>query len=128
MAIRIVRLGCARDKGEGVRIGTVRRPPRGVRKEEYASKNFYDVWFPNLSPSEDLLKEARAATDTRSWLVFKRRFLAEMKSPAASKDLDLLAALSHQTNMSLGCYCENESRCHRSILRELLVERGAEVR
>ena len=128
MAIRIVRLGCARDKGEGVRIGTVRRPPRGVRKEEYASKNFYDVWFPNLSPSEDLLKEARAATDTRSWLLFKRKFLAEMKSSAASKDLDLLAGLSHQTNMSLGCYCENESRCHRSILRELLVERGAEVR
>lgn len=128
MAIRIVRLGSARDKTEGLRIGTVRRPPRGVRKEEYASKNFYDVWFPNLSPSEDLLKEARAATDTRSWLVFKRKFLAEMKSSAASKDLDLLAALSHQTNMSLGCYCEDESRCHRSILRELLVERGAEVR
>jgi uncharacterized protein YeaO (DUF488 family) len=128
MAIRIVRLGSARDKGEGLRIGTVRRPPRGVRKEEYASRNFYDVWLPNLSPSEDLLKEARAAGDTRSWLVFKRKFLAEMKSPAASKVLDLLAALSHQTNMSLGCYCEDETRCHRSIVRELLVERGAEVR
>ena len=128
MAIKIVRLGSARDKGEGLRIGTVRRPPRGVRKEEYASKNFYDVWFPNLSPSEGLLKEARAAEDSRSWLVFRRKFLAEMKSPEASKALDLLAALSHQTNMSLGCYCENEARCHRSILRELLVERGAEVR
>jgi uncharacterized protein YeaO (DUF488 family) len=128
MAIKIVRLGSARDKGEGLRIGTVRRPPRGVRKEEYASKNFYDVWFPNLSPSEGLLKEARAAEDTRSWLVFRRKFLAEMKSPEASKALDLLAALSHQTNMSLGCYCEDEARCHRSILRELLVERGADVR
>ena len=128
MAIRIVRLGSSREKDEGLRIGTVRRPPRGVRKDEYASRNFYDVWFPNLSPSEGLLREARAAEDTHSWLVFKRKFVAEMKSTEASKILDLLAALSHQTNFSMGCYCEDETRCHRSILRELLVERGAEVR
>ena len=128
MTIWIVRLGSPRGEGEGLRIGTVRRPPRGVRKEEYASKNIYDVWFPNLSPSEDLLKEAKAADDARSWPVFKRRFLAEMKVPEASRTLDLLAALSHQTNMSIGCYCEDESRCHRSILRELLVARGADVR
>jgi uncharacterized protein YeaO (DUF488 family) len=128
MAIRIVRLGSARKEGEGLRIGTVRRPPRVVRKEEYASKNFYDVWFPNLSPSEKLVKEARAAESTTSWRVFKRKFLAEMKSSEASKVLDLLAALSHQTNMSLGCYCADEARCHRSILRELLIKRGAVVR
>ena len=128
MAIKIVRLGSPREKGEGLRIGTVRRPPRGVRKEDYAAKNIYDVWFPNLAPSEPLLKQAQAAKDEKSWQAFKRNFLAELKSPQASKDLDLLAALSHQTNMSLGCYCEDESRCHRSILRELLVQRGAEVR
>jgi uncharacterized protein YeaO (DUF488 family) len=127
MAIKIVRLGSPREEGEGLRIGTVRRPPRGVRKEEYASKNFYDVWFPNLSPSEPLLKEALAANDEKSWKAFKRKFLAEMKLPEAGKDLDLLAALSHRTNMSIGCYCEDESRCHRSILRELLAERGADV-
>ncbi len=128
MAIRIVRLGSSRVEDEGLRIGTVRRPPRGVRKEEYASKNFYDVWLPNLSPSEELLREAREADDPRSWAVFKRKFMAEMKSTEASRILDLLAALSHQTNMSLGCYCADETRCHRSILRELLVERGAEIR
>jgi uncharacterized protein YeaO (DUF488 family) len=128
MAIRIVRLGRSRDKDEGLRIGTVRRPPRGVRKEEYASRNFYDVWFPNLSPSEALLREARAAEDTRSWLVFKKKFMAEMKTAEEGRILDLLAALSHQTNFSLGCYCEDDTHCHRSILRELLVERGAEVR
>jgi uncharacterized protein YeaO (DUF488 family) len=127
MAIKIIRLGSSREKGEGLRIGTVRRPPRGVRKEEYSTKNIYDVWFPNLSPSEPLLKEARTAKDEKSWKAFKRKFLAELKLPEASKDLDLLAALSHQTNMSIGCYCENESRCHRSILRELLVQRGADV-
>ena len=128
MAIKIVRLGSPRAEGEGLRIGTVRRPPRGVRKEEYSSKNIYDVWFPNLSPSEPLLKEALAAKDEKSWRAFKRKFLAEMKLPEASKDLDLLAALSHRTNMSMGCYCEDESRCHRSILRELLAKRGADVR
>jgi uncharacterized protein YeaO (DUF488 family) len=128
MAIKIVRLGSPREEGEGLRIGTVRRPPRGVRKEEYSSKNIYDVWFPNLSPSEPLLKEALAANDEKSWKAFKRKFLAEMKLPGASKDLDLLAALSHRTNMSIGCYCKDESRCHRSILRELLAKRGADVR
>ncbi len=127
MPIRIVRLGSPREDGEGLRIGTVRRPPRGVRKEEFASKNFYDVWFPNLSPSEVLLKEGLGAEDENSWMAFRKKFLAEMKSPEASKDLDLLAALSHHTNLSIGCYCREESRCHRSILRELLVQRGADV-
>ena len=127
MPIRIVRLGSPREDGEGLRIGTVRRPPRGVRKEEFASKNFYDVWFPNLSPSEALLKEGLGAEDEKSWLAFRKKFLAEMKLPEASKDLDLLAAISHHTNLSIGCYCREESRCHRSILRELLVQRGADV-
>lgn len=128
MAIKIVRLGSPREAGEGLRIGTVRRPPRGVRKEDYSAKNIYDVWFPNLAPSEALVKQAQAAHDEKSWKTFKRKFLAELKSPEASKDLDLLAALSHQTNMAIGCYCEHESRCHRSILREVLMQRGAAVR
>lgn len=128
MAIKIVRLGSPREDEEGLRIGTVRRPPRGVRKEDYSPKNFYDVWFPNLSPSEDLVKEALAANDEKSWKAFKRKFLSEMRAPAASKDLDLLAALSHHTNLSIGCYCQDESHCHRSILKELLLKRGAEVR
>ena len=128
MAIRIVRLGDPREKDEGLRIGTVRRPPRGIRKEDYSSKNIYDVWFPNLSPSESLLKKAQAAKDEKSWKIFKRMFLAELKSPGPSKDLELLAALSHHTNFSMGCYCENESRCHRSILKEILIQRGADVK
>ena len=128
MAIRIVRLGSRREKNEGLRIGTVRRPPRGVRKKDYASKNIYDVWFPNLSPSESLLKEALPLTDDKSWRSFKRRFMAEMKRPGAKRDLDLLAALSHQTNFAIGCYCKDESRCHRSILRELLENRGADLK
>lgn len=128
MTIRIVRLGSPREEGEGLRIGTVRRPPRGVRKEDFSKKDIYDVWFPNLSPSEELLKAARAADDEKSWKAFRRKFLAELKAPAATRDLDLLAALSHQTNMSVGCYCENESRCHRSILRDVLVQRGADVK
>ena len=127
MAIRIVRLGSPREPDEGIRMGTVRRPPRGVRKEDYASKGFFDVWFPNLSPSIELIKDAKSAEDERSWSAFKKRFRAEMSRPNTSKELDLLAALSHQTNMSLGCYCENEERCHRSVLRELLVERGADL-
>ncbi|HEX7634882.1 MAG TPA: DUF488 family protein [Noviherbaspirillum sp.] len=127
MVIRVVRLGSPREEGEGLRIGTVRHPPRGMRKEEYASKNIYDVWFPNLAPSEALLKEAKPADDIKSWQTFKRKFLAEMKRPDASKDLDLLAALSHQTNMAIGCYCEDETRCHRSILKGLLIARGARV-
>ena len=125
MTIRIKRLGSDRDVAEGLRIGTVRRPPRGVRKEEYASKNIYDVWFPNLSPSEALLKEYFPIEDDKTWRTFKRRFLAEMKQSAAAKDIELLAALSHQSNFSVGCYCEDESRCHRSILRELFEQKGA---
>lgn len=128
MAVHIVRLGSARAPGEGLRIGTVRRPPRGVRKEDYATKNIYDIWFPNLSPSEKLLKRALAAEDDKSWRTFKRQFLAEMKTPEANRDLDLLAALSHRTNFAIGCYCEDEARCHRSILRELLAQRGAAIK
>jgi uncharacterized protein YeaO (DUF488 family) len=128
MAIRIVRLGSPREINEGLRIGTVRRPPRGVRKEDYASKNIYDVWFPNLSPSDALLKEASTLNDANSWKMFKRRFIAEMKLPWARRDLDVFAALSHQTNFAIGCYCRDESRCHRSILRELLEQRGANIK
>ncbi|MDA8139729.1 MAG: DUF488 family protein [Desulfobacteraceae bacterium] len=127
MAIRIVRLGSPRKEDEGPRLGTVRRPPRGVPKTELAKRDFYDVWLPNLAPSETLLKQGQAAGDEKAWAVFKRRFLAEMKSPEAAKVLDLLAAFSHQTNFSLGCYCAEESKCHRSILRGLLLERGADV-
>lgn len=128
MAIRIVRLGSVRARGEGLRIGTVRRPPRGVRKEDYASKDIYDVWFPNLSPSAALLREAFPVTDDTSWRTFKRRFLFEMKSPEAKHDLDLLAALSNHADFSIGCYCEDETRCHRSILKALLETRGAEIK
>lgn len=127
MAIKIVRLGSARETGEGLRIGTVRRPPRGVPKAEHASRDYYDVWFPNLAPSEALLKEFQQSRDEQSWRAFKRKFMTEMKVPDASKTLDLLAALSHHTDLAIGCYCENESRCHRSILRELLARRGAEI-
>jgi uncharacterized protein YeaO (DUF488 family) len=127
--IRIVRLGSERARGEGVRIGTVRRPPRGVAKRDYASRNFYDVWLPTLAPSEALVKQALgiAASDERSWKHFARKYRAEMKAPEARHLLDTLAALSHQTNFSVGCYCADEGRCHRSILRELLREYGADV-
>lgn len=128
MSISVVRLGSPRAADEGLRIGTVRRPPRGVRKSEYASRDIYDVWFPNLAPSEALLKKASPAKDESSWRKFERAFLAEMKEPAAKRDLDLLAALSHHTNFSIGCYCEDESRCHRSILRKLLDRQGASIR
>ena len=127
MAIRVVRLGSPRLSEEGVRIGTVRRQPRGVPKSECATRNFYDVWLPILSPSEALLKEARGSKDDASWSSFVKKFRAEMKKPDPSKVLDLLAALSHQTNLSIGCYCKNENRCRRSILKELLLERGAVV-
>jgi uncharacterized protein YeaO (DUF488 family) len=127
MSIRIIRLGSPREKGEGLRIGTVRRPPRGVPKSDYAERDFYDVWLPNLSPSPELMKEGQASQDDASWSAFKKKFRSEMNAPDASKILDLLAAFSHQTNMSLGCYCEDESRCHRSVLRELLMERGASL-
>lgn len=111
-----------------MRIGTVRRPPRGVRRHEFASRDFYDVWFPNLAPSEELLKEGIAAgADERAWRRFSRRFLVEMRAPGPSRDLDLLAALSRRTHLAIGCYCADESRCHRSMLRDLLLARGAEV-
>lgn len=126
MPIRIVRLGSQRGPGEGLRIGTVRRPPRGVPKADFAKRDFYDVWLPNLAPSEDLLKAGQAAQDDAArWKAFSRRYRAEMKAPDASRVLDLLAALSHHTSFSIGCYCADESRCHRSILRELLQARGA---
>jgi uncharacterized protein YeaO (DUF488 family) len=125
MTIRIVRLGTNRLRGEGLRIGTVRRPPRGVTKSEYASQNWYDVWLPNVAPTSELMKLGRAAESEKEWAAFVRKYRAEMANPEKSRILDLLAALSHDTNFSVGCYCENEARCHRSILRELLVERGA---
>lgn len=127
MALRIVRLGSDRAPDEGLRIGTVRRPPRGVPKPEYASRNIYDVWFPNLAPSEELLKKHFPVSDDREWRSFRRGFLAEMKLPGPARDLDLLAALSHHTNLSIGCYCEDESRCHRSLLRGLLEKRDANL-
>jgi uncharacterized protein YeaO (DUF488 family) len=127
MAVRIVRLGSPRGKSEGLRLGTVRRPPRGVPKSEFASRDFYDVWLPNLAPSEALVKAALGAADERAWRAFVRRYRAEMKRPEASRVLDLLAALSRGTNFSVGCYCEDERRCHRSVLRELLDEHGARL-
>jgi len=125
MAIRVVRLGSPRAAGEGLRVGTVRRPPRGVPKSEYGSRDLYDVWLPELAPSEELLKRARAADDERSWRAFARAYRAEMKQPERRHLVDLLAALSLKANFSVGCYCADESHCHRSILRELLAERGA---
>lgn len=127
MAISIVRLGSPRKPSEGLRLGTVRRPPRGVAKADFARLNYYDVWFPNLSPSPDLVRQALDATNDRAWNAFKRNFRREMSAADRSRELDVLAALSHHTNFSIGCYCEEESRCHRSILRELLLERGAHV-
>ena len=127
MAIKIVRLGTQRSRGEGLRIGTVRRPPRGVPKSEFASQNWYDVWLPNVAPSAELMKLGKAAESHKEWAAFVRKYRREMADPEKSKVLDLLAALSHDTNLSVGCYCENEARCHRSILRELLSERGANL-
>ena len=125
MAIHIVQLGSPRVSNEGLRIGTVRRPPRGVPKSEYASRNFYDVWLPNLAPSEELLKAGRSAKDDTDWRSFVKRYRSEMNRTENSRVLDLLAALSHQTDFSVGCYCKDEQHCHRSVLRQLLVERGA---
>jgi len=127
MAVRIVRLGSSRHPGEGVRIGTVRRPPRGVRKERYAADDWYDVWYPELSPSPELVSRAQAALTESEWKAFSRAFRAEMSEPAARHTLDLLATLSHKADFSIGCYCEDEARCHRSILRSLLAERGAAI-
>ena len=127
MAIRIVRLGSPRAPDEGLRLGTVRRPPRGVKKSEHATGNFYDVWLPNLAPSEELLKTFLGIADDRAWRTFARRYQAEMKSSDTTHLLELLATLSHTTQFSVGCYCADESRCHRSLLRELLIKHGAQV-
>ena len=125
MAISVVRLGSSRKPNEGLRLGTVRRPPRGVPKTQFAKLDYYDVWLPILSPSPELVTLAQRARDERSWKAFEGKFRAEMNKPDAARALDLLSALSHQTNFSLGCYCENEERCHRSILKRLLADRGA---
>ena len=127
MAISIVQLGTPRGASEGLRIGTVRRPPRGVPKSEYASRDYYDVWLPELSPSEPLVKLALKASTEKEWMTFVRRYRAEMKRPAATRLLSLLAALSGDTALSVGCYCADERRCHRSVLRELLREQGAQL-
>ena len=127
MSIRIVRLGSARSPGEGLRIGTVRRPPRGVPKSEFAQGNWYDIWYPNLAPSLPTMKLGLRAESERDWSVFVRKYGAEMATPENRRTIDLLAALSHQANFSVGCYCEDERRCHRSVLRELLAQRGAEI-
>ena len=128
MTIRIVRLGSERNPKEGIRIGTVRRPPRGVPKSDHAKRNFYDVWLPTLAPSEPLLKAAQADLgDERAWKTFVRKYRAEMKTADNRALLATLAALSHRTDFSVGCYCADEARCHRSVLRELLAECGAEV-
>jgi uncharacterized protein YeaO (DUF488 family) len=127
MAVRIVRLGTDRAPHEGLRIGTVRRPPRGVPKSEFASGNWYDVWLPNLSPSPETVKLGLSAASDRQWSAFVKRYRAEMARPENGRVLDLLAALSHESNFSVGCYCDVESRCHRSVLRELLRERRARI-
>jgi uncharacterized protein YeaO (DUF488 family) len=127
VAVKIVRLGSPRATREGVRIGTVRRPPRGVPKRDHASRDFYDVWLPNLAPSDALVKIALGAKDDRAWRAFAKRYRAEMSRPDARRILDLLAALSHSSDFSVGCYCEDERRCHRSTLRALLLERNASL-
>ncbi|MGE3704569.1 MAG: DUF488 domain-containing protein [Vicinamibacterales bacterium] len=127
MAISIVRLGTRRGVREGLRIGTVRRPPRGVPKTEFGTRDFYDVWLPILAPSQPLVSTALHAKDSRDWLSFVRRYRREMAQPDAARTLDLLAALSHHADFSVGCYCEDETRCHRSVLRSLLKERGAAI-
>lgn len=127
MTVRIVRLGQARAEHEGTRLGTVRRPPRGVRKQDFARLDWYDVWFPVLAPSLATMKLALGARTDSQWNAFARKYRAEMAAPAASQSLDVLSALSHHANFSVGCYCENEDRCHRSLLRELLRSRGADI-
>lgn len=127
MVVRVVRLGSARIKDEGTRIGTVRRPPRGVPKTKFASENWYDVWFPNLAPSVETIKLAKKATTSAQWKAFMKQYKTEMLKPEASHALALLAALSHNSNFSVGCYCEHEEYCHRSTLRELLIDKGAKL-
>ena len=127
MAIRVLRLGTARVEGEGLRIGTVRRPPRGVPKSEFASRNWYDVWFPNLAPSAGTMKFGQEATTPAQWAAFVRKYRTEMAAPDSAHAIELLAALSHHSDFSVGCYCEHEAHCHRSVLRELLAEKGARL-
>jgi uncharacterized protein YeaO (DUF488 family) len=127
MAIRVVRLGSARAADEGLRIGTVRRPPRGVPKKQFSKQNWYDVWFPNLAPSVATMKFAQAAETPAQWASFRRKYRAEMAAPANARTIELLAKLSHQTNFSVGCYCEDEEHCHRSVLKALLLEKGAKM-
>src|SRR5438105_7034435 len=127
MSIQIIRLGSPRRRGEGVRVGTVRRPPRGVPKSEFATQDWYDVWFPNLAPSLPTMKLGLKADSATAWSAFVKRYKSEMAAPASRHDIELLAALSHTTNFSLGCYCENEHRCHRSLLKQLLAEAGADL-
>ena len=125
MAVRVVRLGSARAEDEGTRIGTVRRPPRGVPKTEFASQNWYDVWFPNLAPSVETMKLGQAAKTPAQWAAFTKKYRAEMSTPENARTIEVLATLSRQTNFSVGCYCEDEAHCHRSVLRALLIEKGA---
>lgn len=127
MTVRIVRLGTPRHADEGPRLGTVRRPPRGVRKQDFARLDWYDVWFPVLAPSVPTMKLGLGAKTERQWKAFARKYRSEMAAPAPSQSLDVLSALSHHVNFSVGCYCEDEQRCHRSLLRELLVSRGAKL-
>ncbi|MGH8249822.1 MAG: DUF488 domain-containing protein [Steroidobacteraceae bacterium] len=127
MVARVVRLGIPRLKGEGIRIGTVRRPPRGVPKSKFASQDWYDVWFPTLAPSLETMKFGQRAESAAQWARFARKYLAEMKRPEADHAAELLARLSHHANFSVGCYCENEARCHRSLLRALLIRKGARI-
>jgi len=125
MVVRVVRLGTERAAGEGTRIGTVRRPPRGVPKSKFAAQNWYDVWFPNLAPSVETMKLGQAAKTDAQWAAFARKYRAEMANPDNSHAIELLAALSQHANFSVGCYCEDEAHCHRSVLRALLKEKGA---
>ena len=127
MTIRIVRLGTKRNEDEGLRLGTVRRPPRGIPKSEFATQNWYDVWLPNVAPSIELMRLGKNAKSDKEWTVFVRKYRAEMADPEKRRILDLFAALSHDTNLSVGCYCKNEVRCHRSVLREMLTEIGAKL-
>jgi len=127
VVIRVVRLGSPRAESEGLRIGTVRRPPRGVPKSEFARRNWYDVWFPNLAPSLETMKLGQQVSSPGQWVAFTRKYRAEMATPESSHCIALLAALSHQANFSVGCYCEDESHCHRSILRQLLADAGASM-
>ena len=127
MSVRVVRLGTPRSPGEGTRIGTVRRPPRSVPKVLFSTQNWYDVWFPNLAPSVETMKLGQEAASPAQWAAFTRKYKAEMAAPGAKHDLELLVVLSHTTDFSVGCYCEHESRCHRSVLKQLLIENGAKI-